>query len=101
MAFDEVFSEQVFATGKIEEGRIIRQFFARTGQSLFQDWLVALVRGLVMRLPVGLLTRLGLAALFRPHTRGWRRARAAIGEYLNEQHSAQRRALGLEGHGAE
>ena len=101
MEFDEVFSEQVFAAGKIEEGRIIRQFFARTKQSLFQDWLVALVRGLVIRLPIGLLTRLGLAALFRPRTRGWRRARAAIGEYLDERRAAQRRALGLDGHGAE
>ena len=47
MVFDEAFSEQVFATGKIEDGKVLRQFFARTGQSLFQDWLVALVRGLV------------------------------------------------------
>ena len=46
--FDEVFSDQVFATGKIEDGRVLRAFFARTGQPLFQDWLVALVRGLVM-----------------------------------------------------
>ena len=59
--FDEVFSEQVFATGKIEDGRVLRQFFARTEQSLLQDWLIALVRGLVMRLPVGLLMKLGLA----------------------------------------
>ena len=33
-----------------------------TGQSLFQDWLVALLRNLLMRLPVGFLARLGLAA---------------------------------------
>ena len=74
MMFDEVFSEQVFATGKIEDGLVLRQFFARTKQPLFQDWLIALVRGLAMRLPVGLLMKLGLATLFRPRTRGWRRA---------------------------
>mgnify|MGYP000506706887 CR=1 FL=1 len=45
MVFDEVFSEQVFATGMIEDGKVLREFFARTKQPLFQDWLVALVRG--------------------------------------------------------
>ena len=74
MVFDEAFSEQVFATGKIEDGRVLRQFFARTKQPLFQDWLIALVRGLASRLPVGLLMKLGLATLFHPRTRGWKRA---------------------------
>ena len=32
--FDEEFTEQVVATGKIEEGRVIRNFFAKTGQPL-------------------------------------------------------------------
>src|SRR5512145_2245794 len=31
MVFDEVFSEQVFARGKIEEGRVMQRFFKRTG----------------------------------------------------------------------
>ena len=44
--FDEVFSEQVIETGKIEEGRIIRDFFRRTGQPLMQDWLVEMVKRL-------------------------------------------------------
>ena len=39
MMFDEVFSEQVFATGKIEEAGCCAQFFARTKQPLLQDWL--------------------------------------------------------------
>ena len=34
MIFDEVFTEQVVKTGKIEEGRTIRRFFARTQQAL-------------------------------------------------------------------
>jgi heterodisulfide reductase subunit C len=95
MVFDEIFSEQVFATGKIEEGRVLRRFFARTGQSLFQDWLVALMRGLASRLPVGLMMRMGWAGVFRPRTGGWGRSAAAITEYLGEQQAAQRRALGL------
>ncbi len=99
--FDEIFSGQVFATGKIEDGRVLQQFFRRTGQPLFQDWLVALVRGLVSRLPVAMLMKLGLATLFRPRTRGWGRARAAIAEYVEEQEVAERRALGLTTEGAE
>jgi heterodisulfide reductase subunit C len=101
MIFDEVFSEQVFATGKIEEGLVLRQFFARTKQSLLQDWLVALVRGLASRLPVGLLAKLGLASVFHPHTRNWQRARAAIAEYVTERKAADRRALRLPLGGAE
>ena len=76
--FDDVFSEQVIATGKIEDGRVLRHFFQRTGQSLFQGWLVALIRGLVLRLPVKMLTTMGLATFFRPRTRGWGQAQANI-----------------------
>ena len=39
MIFDEIFSEQVFETGKIEDGRVIKSFFKRTGQALRQPWL--------------------------------------------------------------
>ena len=99
--FDEIFSDQVFATGKIEDGLVLRQFFKRTKQSLFQDWLIALVRGLVMKLPVGLLMKFGFATLFRPRTRGWKRASAAIAEYVDEREVADRRALGLHAQGAE
>ena len=101
MVFDEAFSEQVFATGKIEDGLVLRQFFARTKQPLFQDWLIALVRGLASRLPVRLLMKLGLATLFHPRTRGWKRASAAIAEYVDERKATDRRALGLHAHGAE
>ena len=93
--FDEEFSGQVFAKGKIEEGRLMRKFFARTGQKLAQPWLVAIILGLVARMPAGLLTRLGLAALIHPRTRDWGRTRDAINEYVIDQHARQRRALGL------
>jgi heterodisulfide reductase subunit C2 len=101
MIFDEVFSEQVFATGKIEDGRVLRQFFARTGQSLFQDWLVALVRGFVRRLPVTLMMKLGLAGVLRPRTRGWGGSRAAIASYIADRRAEERRALGLPESGAQ
>jgi heterodisulfide reductase subunit C len=96
MHFDEVFSEQVIERGKIEESRIMRGFFGRTGQPLTQDWMIELVKRMLRHLPVGLLARMGLATLVAPSTSGWSRARDAIREYADEQHASQRRALGLD-----
>ena len=99
--FDEIFAEQVIDHGKIEDGRVLREFFAATDQKLTQPWLVEMVKGLVLRMPVLLLTKLGLATLFRPRTAGWGRARAAIRDYAKEREAAGRKALGLEAGGAE
>ena len=96
MVFDEVFSDQVIRRGKIEDGRTIRRFFERTGQALRQDWLIEMAKRLARHLPVGLFARLGFSAAVAPRTRGWSRARAAIEEYVQDQHAAQRRALGLD-----
>jgi len=95
MIFDEEFTEQVIATGKIEDGRVIRNFFAKTGQPLKQDWLVEMVKRVARRLPFKQGIKMGLAALFRPRTRDWGKARAAITEYVQEQEAKQRRALSL------
>jgi heterodisulfide reductase subunit C len=95
MIFDEEFSSQVIATGKIEEGRIIRGFFARTAQPLRQEWLLEMARRVARRLPFKLGIMMGLAAVFRPRTRGWDGARRAIEEYVGEQQAKQREALGL------
>jgi heterodisulfide reductase subunit C len=97
MHFDEEFAGQVFETGKIEEGRVIRGFFRRTGQPLLQDWLVEMGRRLLRHLPVKMLFAMGLQGMLRPRTRGWGPARAAIEEYVAERESANRRALGLNG----
>ena len=97
MVFDEVFSEQVFERGKIEEGRVMQRFFKRTGQDLRQPWLIEMVKRMLRHLPVTMLTRLGLATVVAPSTSGWSRARAAIDEYVHEQEHQRRRALGLDG----
>ena len=99
MHFDEEFAEQVFSTGKIEEGRVIRGFFQRTGQPLIQDWLVELVKRLIRHMPVKLLMTMGLANFVRPRTRDWGRAQAAIAEYVAERDTANRKALGLDAAG--
>lgn len=101
MIFDEAFSEQVFETGRIEDGKVLREFFARTGQPLMQEWLVALVKGLISRLPVAMLMKLGLSSVLHPRTSGWGKARAAIDEYVQERKAADRAALGLETEAAE
>jgi heterodisulfide reductase subunit C len=95
MIFDEEFSEQVFATGKIEEGRIIRRFFAKTGQALMQPWLVEMAKRVARRVPVKLGMLMGFAAILRPRTRGWAGAGRAIEEYVGEQQAKQHKALGL------
>jgi heterodisulfide reductase subunit C len=97
MVFDEVFSEQVFERGKIEEGRVMQRFFKRTGQDLRQPWLIEMVKRMLRHLPVTMLTKLGLATFVAPSTSGWSRARAAIEEYVHEQEHKRRRALGLDG----
>jgi heterodisulfide reductase subunit C len=94
--FDEEFTEQVVATGKIEEGRIIRNFFARTGQPLMQDWLVEMVKRVARRLPFKQGLMMAWSALFTPKTRRWRKASAALEEYIDEQATKQRKALNLE-----
>jgi heterodisulfide reductase subunit C len=95
MHFDEEFSSQVFETGKIEEGRIIKGFFKRMGMPLMQDWLVEMVRRMVWRLPVKLLITIGLANFVRPRTKNWGPARDAIKEYVEEQNKKHAAALNL------
>jgi len=96
MIFDEIFSEQVIATGKIEDGRTVRLFFQRTGQALLQPWLVEMVKRMIRNLPIGMLTRMGLANVIKPRTSNWSGARDAISEYIDEQEQHHREVLGLD-----
>jgi heterodisulfide reductase subunit C2 len=91
--FDEEFTEQIVATGRIEEGRVIRNFFRRTNQPLMQDWLTEMGRRLASRLPFLMMFRMGYAAVFRPRTRRWAKARVAIAEHIEAHEADQRRAL--------
>ena len=93
--FDEIFSDQVIKTGKIEDGRTVRRFFKQTGQSMFQDWMVEMIKRLIRNLPLSMLTKMGLANFVAPRTSGWSAARDAIQEYVEEQESHHREALGL------
>ncbi|HRX36242.1 MAG TPA: 4Fe-4S dicluster domain-containing protein [Aestuariivirga sp.] len=94
--FDAVFTEQIIATGKIEEGRTIRRFFQRTGQSLMQDWMIELVKGMINKLPISLLIRMGLESVFAPRTSNWAKSGAALKDYIAEKEAKHRKALGLD-----
>lgn len=94
--FDDVFSEQVVRRGKIEEASIIRSFFARTGQPLMQNWLVAIALRLMKKFPFDMMCRMGLGLVFKPRTRDWGKARAALEDYIEEQEAEHRSALGLD-----
>ena len=96
MIFDEIFSEQVIKTGKIEDGRTVRRFFKRTGQAMMQPWVVEMVKSMMRNLPIGMLTRLGLANFITPRTKGWSGARDAINEYVAEREAHHRKALKLD-----
>ena len=96
MVFDEIFSEQVFKTGKIEDGRMVRRFFQRTGQALKQDWIIAMIKGMMRHLPVSMLSKMGLATFIAPRTHNWSGASDAIAEYVEEQEAHHRKALGLD-----
>ena len=98
--FDEEFSSQVIETGKIEEGRIIRGFFARSGQPLRQEWLIEMGKRLARKLPIKMGMLMGIAALIRPRTRGWGKSRDAIASYVSEQEQRHRKALNLAEPGA-
>ena len=94
--FDDIFSEQVIETGKIEDGRTVRRFLKQTGQSLQQPWLIEMVKRMLRNMPLGLMTRMGLANFIKPKTSGWSGARDAIKEYVGEREAHHRAALGLD-----
>jgi hypothetical protein len=50
---------------------------------------------MIKGLPIGLLTRMGLATLVAPRTKDWSKTSAAIQEYIDEQHEKQAQALSL------
>ncbi len=94
--FDEVFHEQIMATGKIEEGRTILRLFKRTNQPLMQDWLMEMGMRLAKKLPFRMFFRMGYEAVFAPRTSKWGPVSAAIEEYVHEREQENRKALGLD-----
>ena len=55
-----------------------------------------MVKSLLRNLPVGLLTKMGIATLIAPKTSDWSKSRDAIKEYIDEREESNRKALGLD-----
>ncbi len=94
--FDEVFTHQVIKHGKIEDSEVLRDHMKRMGKPLMQDWFVAMVKGMMKGLPLIQLMRMGMASVFHPKTKNWRKIGDAISEHIEEEAAAERKALGLD-----
>ena len=95
MIFDEVFTEQIVERGKIEDTEVLVNFFKRTKQPLFQDWLKQIVINVMLKVPFAWGIKSALAMVFKPKTRGWGKARRAIEDYIHEQEDKNHKALGV------
>ncbi len=91
--FDEEFSRQVIERGKIEDTEVLHKFLVKTKQPLMQNWLMAIAWGIAKRLPVKWGIKMAFAQIFKPKTRGWAKARAAIGDYLIEEDDKRKQVL--------
>jgi heterodisulfide reductase subunit C len=94
--FDGEFTDQVVRTGKIEDGRILKNFLQKSGQPLVQDWLIQMVKQMVRHLPIKFLLEMGWSTVFAPKTKRWAKSRAAIEEHIAEEKAFERKALGLD-----
>ena len=55
-----------------------------------------MVKSLLRNLPIGLLTKMGMATLVAPKTSNWSKSREAIMEYVEQREAQNRRALKLD-----
>lgn len=86
--FDEEFWEQIEKRGRIEDSEVLRNFFAKTGQELKQDWLVEMVKRLIKHLPMAHLIKSGMHVVFPPKTKSWGRTGEVLKAYVKEQKEA-------------
>lgn len=113
--FDEEFTRQCLAHGRIEDTRVLRNFLKDTGQDLLAllrtGWLGVFVQrmskldllasGRVIdffrRLPILGPLKMGVALIFTPRTQIWDRTADVLQAYIDEQQAAaraQRSAIG-------
>lgn len=91
--FDEEFSRQVIDRGKIEDTEVLHKFLTNTKQPLLQDWLLEIMTGIAKRLPIKWGIKMAWAQVFKPRTRNWSKAKAAIEDYIHEEETARRQLL--------
>ena len=90
--FDEEFTEQILERGRIEDGEVLQNFYKKTNQSLFQDWIVEMGKRMMKHLPFSHLMHMGLASVFKPRTKSWGKTGEVLREYVREQKEARQHA---------
>ncbi|MDA8390323.1 MAG: 4Fe-4S dicluster domain-containing protein [Gammaproteobacteria bacterium] len=90
--FDEEFTGQVYETGRIEDSRVMINFFRKTNQPLTPPWFIELTKRMMKHLPVGFLMHMGLHLVFKPRTKSWGRTGQVLREYVREQKEAAHKA---------
>lgn len=86
--FDNEFWEQIEKRGRIEDSAVLKNFFAKTGQDLKQDWLIEMIKRMIKHLPFSHLMHSALHALFPPKTKSWGRTGDVLKQYVKEQKEA-------------
>ncbi|AGA34882.1 CoB--CoM heterodisulfide reductase subunit C [Thioalkalivibrio nitratireducens DSM 14787] len=86
--FDEEFTDQVYDYGRIEDSKVMKNFFKESGQPLVQGWLVEFTKRMIKRLPVAHLVRLGTNVVFTPKTKSWGKTGEVLKAYVREQKEA-------------
>lgn len=101
--FDEEFTRQCLARGRIEDTEVIFNFLRRTGQDIVAllrtGWLGIMIARMgklpllrdgkvlkfLARLPIAGPIKMGWMMLFKPRTRGWGKTGAVLAAYVEEQ----------------
>jgi len=83
--FDEEFLDQVYATGRIEDTRVLINFLRKTKQSLMPPWLIEIGKRMTKHLPLTFLMHMGFHLVFKPRTKSWGRTGDVLREYVREQ----------------
>ena len=86
--FDEEFTEQIYAHGRIEDSKVLKNFLTKTGQPLIQGWLVEMTKRMMKHLPVAHGLRMGMNLVFTPKTKSWGRTGEVLQAYVREQKEA-------------
>jgi heterodisulfide reductase subunit C len=86
--FDEEFADQIYKTGRIEDSKVMQNFFKKTGQPLIQDWLKVFVLRMMKGLPISHLMKMGWNTVHTPRTKSWGKTGEVLKAYVQEQKEA-------------
>ncbi len=86
--FDEEFTEQIYDYGRIEDSKVMKNFFKKSGQPLIQSWLIEFTKRMMKRLPIAHGFRMGMNVVFTPKTKSWGKTGEVLQAYVREQKEA-------------